>query len=87
MIKRLVVAAALGLAATSAAFAADEPKSTAECMEQALALTTSAQEAKLSDDKASQVDELLTKLEDACTSEKFGDAAKVQEEIKAAIGS
>ncbi|MBU2580198.1 MAG: hypothetical protein KJ622_00575 [Alphaproteobacteria bacterium] len=86
MITRLILASALALAATSAALAADAPKSTAECMEQAFALAGTAQEKKLSDDKAGQVDELLAKMEDACTSEKFADAAKAADEINAAIG-
>lgn len=87
MMKRLVLASALALSASGNAFAADTPKSTAECMEQAFALATTAQEKKLSDDKASQVEELLAKMEDACTSEKFKDAAKVADDITAATGT
>ena len=87
MITRLVVASALALAATSTAFAADKPKSIADCMDQAFNLTTAAQEKKLSDSDASKVDALLTEMEDACTSKKFGRAAKVQANIEEAIGN
>jgi len=86
MITRLVVASALVFTAAGAAFAADTPKSTADCMEQAFNLTSTAQEAKLSDSKAAEVDALLTKMEDACTSNNLSDAAKVQADIEAAIG-
>ncbi|MBU1212341.1 MAG: hypothetical protein KJ587_13860 [Alphaproteobacteria bacterium] len=86
MIKRIIAAAALALTAAGAAIAADEPKSTADCMEQVFNQATAAQDKKLSDAKSTEVEELLAKMEDACTSEKFADAAKVSGEITAAIG-
>lgn len=86
MTTRLVVASALALTAASAAFAADAPKSTADCMDQAFAMATAAQEKKLSDDKSTAVEELLAQMEDACTSEKFAEAAKITDEIGTTIG-
>lgn len=86
MIKRIVLSAALALAATGAAVAADAPKSTADCMEQVFTMATTAQDKKLSDAKSADVEALLQKMEDACTAEKFADAAKIGDEISAAIG-
>ncbi|KUO57210.1 MAG: hypothetical protein APF80_04295 [Alphaproteobacteria bacterium BRH_c36] len=85
MIKRIIAAAALAFTATSGAIAADVPKSTADCMEQVFDLATAAQDKNLSDAKTTEIEDLLTKMEDACTSEKFAEAANVSDDITAAI--
>ncbi len=86
MINRLAIVGALSLALAGTAFAADAPKDTRSCMDSVFSLAKSAQGKKLSDAKLTEIEALMTKMEDHCTSQKFADAAKVGEQITSAIG-
>lgn len=85
MITRLLVATAAVMATVSLASAADTPSDTKSCMEQVFALAQTAQTNKLADDKLTKAEELMTKMEDYCTAEKFADAAKVSEELSQVV--
>ena len=86
MINRLAIVGALGFALTGPALAADAPKDTRSCMDSVFALAKSAQGKKLSDAKLNDIEGLMTKMEDHCISKKFSEAAKVGQQIAAAIG-
>ena len=70
---------ALATAATA------EPKSTDECLKQAIDLAESAEAKNLSDDKLAKIEDLLTKMEGHCEGSKFADAATVAKDIQGAI--
>ena len=86
MIDRPAIVSVLTLALAGTAFATDVPKNTKSCMDIAFTLAKSAQGKKLSDAKLDEIEALMTKMEDHCTSQQFADATKVGEEITAAIG-
>ena len=86
MINRPTIFSALTFVLAGTAFATDVPKDTKSCMNSAFTLAKSAQGKKLSDAKLDEIEALMTKMENHCTSQKFADATKVGEEITAAIG-
>lgn len=85
MINRLAIVGALGFALAEAALAADAPKDTRSCMDSVFALAKTAQGKKLSDAKLNDIEGLMTTMEDHCIAKKFAEAAKVGQEITAAL--
>lgn len=86
MINRLAIVGAVGFALAGTALAADAPKNTRSCMDSVFALAKTAHGKKLSDAKLKDIEGLMTTMEDRCVSKKFAEAAKVGQEITAAIG-
>jgi hypothetical protein len=89
MLKRLVLAAALGLSATSLAaslaLAQEVPKSADDCFRMSGDLFKSA--AAVPDDKKEQLEQMFEKLEGHCDAQQFAEAAAVAKDVKAAIGA
>ncbi len=86
MINRLAIVGALGFALAQTALAADAPKDTRSCMDSVFALAKTAQGKKLFDVKLNNIEDRMTTMKDHCISKKFAEAAKVGQEITAAIG-
>jgi hypothetical protein len=87
MLKRLVLAAAIGLGAGSLALAQETPKSTDDCFKMSMELFKSADAGKLADDKRAKVEELLEKIESHCDAKQFAEAAGLAKDAKAVIES
>lgn len=85
MIKQLIIATAFGIAAVGTALAADAPKDTKDCMDQAFELAKSAQNTKLSDEKLAELDEQLATMEDHCADGDMAKAAEVKAEVEGAL--
>lgn len=86
MIHRFIFLAVVSLMTASATFAADRPRNIDDCMQQVFELANSAQKKRLSDAKLNQVERLLTKMENYCSANALAQAARMQDEIVAAIG-
>lgn len=85
MLKRLIVAATLTLAAAGAVLAADAPKDLKSCMDSVYAQAQAAQSNKLSDAKLEEIEDLLNKMEEQCMKKNFIDAGKVSDQITDSI--
>lgn len=86
MLKRLLLAAALGLGTSAAALADDAPKSADDCFKMSMDLFKSADAKKLGDDQRAKVETLLEKLEGHCDAKQFDDAMAVAKDVKSTIG-
>ena len=95
MIKRLILAAAIGAALTGASLAQDKPAAqepaadpaVEACLQKAFELAQSAEEKKLSDAYLYQLEQMLSKMEGHCDAKETADADKVAGEIKAMLDS
>jgi hypothetical protein len=85
MLKRLALAAAIGLGAGSIALAQNAPTSTDDCFKMSMELFKSADAGKLADDKRTKVEELLEKIEGHCDAKQFAEAASAAKDAKAII--
>lgn len=85
MLKRLVLAAALGLSATTLAAAQDAPKSADDCFKLSGDLFKSA--VSVPDDKKEKLEQMIEKLEDHCDAQQFAEAAAIAKEVKGVIGA
>lgn len=83
MLIRILTATALGLAATSTAFAA--PKDVKGCMDSVFAQAKAAESKKVSGKKAEKIEGMLGKMEAHCLAKKFAAADKVGGQIEKAI--
>lgn len=84
MIKRLILAAAVGVSLSGAAVAADNPDA---CLKEAFDIAQSAENKKLGDDDMNKLEEMLAKMEAHCDAKQFAEASKTGEEIKAMLAS
>lgn len=93
MMKRLILAAALGAALTGAAIAQDKPAAgqpAAEasdpaadaCLKKAFDLAQSAEQKKLTEQDLDALEAMLSKMESHCDAKQYADADKVGGEIK-----
>jgi len=84
MLKRMVLAAALGAGLTLSAYA-QAPANADDCFKSVIDLQKSAADKKLSDDKNAKIEDLLTRMEGQCEAQKFAEAATTANDVKAAI--
>jgi hypothetical protein len=84
MIKRLVIAAALPLALTTAALA-ETPANSEDCLKAALEIAQSAEQKQLSNEQLDKVEEMLSRMEAHCDAAQFKEAAAVAKDIDGLI--
>lgn len=101
MMKRLILAAAFGLALTGASLAQDKPAAggapAAEapaadpaadaCLQKAFELAQSAEQKKLTEQDLDALEQMLGKMEAHCDAKEAAEADKVGAEIKAMLDS
>jgi len=86
MLKALAAAVPLVLSMTSAALAAEPPKTQTECFKAAVTLAEQAEQKKLPEDQAAKVEDLLKKVEGYCDASQFAEAASALSDIETAVG-
>lgn len=88
MIKRLILAAALGASVTGAALAAEQAAATPEdCLKKAFDLAQTAEQKKLAEADLDTLEAMLTKMEAHCDASEFDAASKTGEEITAMLAT
>ncbi len=85
MLKRLVLAAVIGLGTSSMAMADDAPTSTDDCFKMSMDLFKTADAKKLPDAERGKVEEMLEKMETHCDAKQFSEAAIVAKDVKGVI--
>jgi len=85
MFKTFLSAAVFVAGSATLALAQGTPANQQDCLKSSFALAKSADAKKLPDAQLDKIEEMLTKMEALCDGKNFADAAKLGEEIKAAI--
>jgi hypothetical protein len=85
ILKRWLLAAALGTGLGAAALAEDAPKTADDCLKKVIDLSKSAADKKLGQDKLDKLEDLLTKMEGHCEAKQFADAMTDAKDVRSAI--
>lgn len=86
MMKRLILAAAMGASLTGAAFA-QAAATPDDCLKQAFDLAQEAEKKKLGEGDLDKLEAMLSKMEAHCDAKEFDAAAKQGSEIKTMLGA